>query len=116
MKESNPITTNIQIPRNIVNGRREGDLAIAQASRPQITQIGENLILIQNGNCEYIISIIDCEWLCSCTEKHFFRVKCKRIFAVEFNQLKQSTPDYPRNLHRWQEAEYDSAESRNRSS
>jgi hypothetical protein len=67
------------------NIRKLRGLDIAHKER-QITRIEETLytVLSQSGHGEYAVSQVDHEWVCECPDNKFRRVKCKHIFAENF--------------------------------
>lgn len=84
--ESNP-TRKIDTQRpNKDNGRMERGLEIANKSS-QIKRIDEcnYEVLSQNGNGTYVVSHTENNWVCSCPDSRFRKVKCKHAWAVEFS-------------------------------
>ncbi len=67
--------------------REERGLTIAQ-TRNQICCVEENFYTVksQSGNGEYVVTLVDSEWMCECPDNKFRNVKCKHIFAVEISR------------------------------
>lgn len=87
MKESNT-TRKIDVSNpNKDNGRKERGLEIAKNKVNQIKRIDEfnYEVLSQNGNGNYIVSKAEEDWICSCPDYKYRKVKCKHAWAVEFS-------------------------------
>jgi hypothetical protein len=73
--------------KELENLREERGLVIANNKANQVTCVEENFytVLSQSGNGEYVVSMVDGEWICECPDNKFRHVKCKHVFAVEFS-------------------------------
>ena len=43
------------------------------------------IVLSQNGNGIYLVSLSEENWICSCPDHKYRKVKCKHAWAVEFS-------------------------------
>ncbi|MDH5732790.1 MAG: DDE-type integrase/transposase/recombinase [Candidatus Bathyarchaeota archaeon] len=85
--ESNPTRNVVSQKANKVNGRKGRGFEIAKNEVNQVQRIGDYdyEVLSQSGNGRYLVTRVYNQWVCTCPDYKFRKVKCKHIWAVEFS-------------------------------